>query len=543
MKRSRRPNVLTLFIWIGLGAWMFSRFTGSMSSQQGGSASQRGNADLLILSGSENQELDPLIQRFARERGVKIRMSFQGSVDIMLALEEGASMEADAVWPANSLWLTLGDQQKVIRHAKGIFHSPVVLGVRRDLAESLGWTTKPVTIADILEVAEAGRLRFAMTSATQSNSGASAYLGFLHALAGAPPVLEASHLQDKEVLDRVARLLRQVHRGSGSSGWLKDYFVANPGKLDAMFNYESMIIEANRELEAAGREPLYAIYPEDGILLSDSPLGYVRKGDDPEKEKLFLDLQAWLLSAPIQKELLDLGRRTGVIGLDERQVDLNVFNPRWGIDVARVISPAPLPGEDVLRQALLLYQEGGLRKPSATAYVLDFSGSMGGEGVQALKAAMGTLLDPVRSRRVFLQPSSEDIHIIVPFDGTPRDVWVLRGNDPDALRSLLQRVEALQAEGGTDIYAALATAEAALRRESPPGTHVRGILLMTDGRSQGNPPNPGHSLEADILPVYPIAFGDADEAQLRPLAERSGARVFHGHKDLTQAFRNAKGYN
>ena len=45
----------------------------------------------------------------------------------------------------------------------------------------------------------------------------------------------------------------------------------------------------------------------------------------------------------------------------------------------RVLSPIMLPSGEVIREALRLYQTA-FRKPSLTVYVLDFSGSMEGEG-------------------------------------------------------------------------------------------------------------------------------------------------------------------
>ena len=168
---------------------------------------------------------------------------------------------------------------------------------------------------------------------------------------------------------------------------------------DAAFNYESMIIEANMELQQQGKEPLYAVYPIDGIMISDSPLGYVDK-NSPAKEEFFKKLQAYMLSDQVQKQLQKLGRRTGLIGINPEEADKNVFNPEWGIDVNRIISTVPIPGEQVIREALELYQVS-LRKPSCTAYVVDVSGSMNGTGLNDLKSALTMLLDTEQARALY----------------------------------------------------------------------------------------------------------------------------------------------
>ena len=69
---------------------------------------------LSIVSGSENKSLEPLLERFERQERVDLRLSYLGSVDIMLELEK-AEFAYDAVWPANSLWVSLGDRERRVK--------------------------------------------------------------------------------------------------------------------------------------------------------------------------------------------------------------------------------------------------------------------------------------------------------------------------------------------------------------------------------------------------------------------------------------------
>jgi Ca-activated chloride channel family protein len=217
------------------------------------------------------------------------------------------------------------------------------------------------------------------------------------------------------------------------------------------------------------------------------------------------------------------------------------------IDVTRVVSPVPTPAEPVIREALNLYQAGGLRKPSATAYVLDCSGSMQGVGIRQLKNAMRLLLDPDQAKRYLLQPSASDLHVVVPFDSRPRDVLTCKGNDPQALQRLLRQVEALRAEGGTDLYSGLVRALRELGKSDALDGYLPAIVLMTDGKSEGNI----RGLESELrrtpggagIPVYSITFGEADERQLKQVSDLTEGRVFDGQKDLATTFRKAKGYN
>ena len=384
-----------------------------------------------------------------------------------------------------------------------------------------------------------------MTSATQSNSGASWYLGCLSAFSGQPEVLASEHLADPAVQERIKRFLGAVNRSAGSSGWLNKMLLEYYGQYDGMVNYEALVIEANRELVAAGKNPLYALYPVDGLTIADSPLGYINKGDS-KKETLFLKLQEYLMSEPIQTEIQKLGRRTGLVGLNPSSTDKQVFNPEWGIDLERILSPIRTPSGPVVREALTLYQTA-FRKPSLTAFVLDYSGSMKGTGEQQLKQAMYTLLDPDEAARFLLQPSPQDVTLVIPFSSHPIAEWKVEGNDPEDLRRLLRNIQAQAADGGTQMYEATALAFRRLQSFAESGKYHCAAIVMSDGQSQGSIQEfeqvvATENLSRDI-PIYTILFGKATEAQMKPLAESTTGKMFDGRKDVVDAFRQAKGYN
>lgn len=501
--------------------------------------------DFVIISGSENESLEPMLRKFGRKNGVNIQMHYKGSVDIMLELQRG-TIDADAVWPANSLWITLGDESRKVKHLKSIMTSPVVFGIRKEKAEELGFTDKKVYVKDILQAIKSDKLRFMMTSATQSNSGASGYLGFLYALAGNPEVLTTEHLDSPELRSTIAELLAGINRSSGSSGWLKELFLkGSDGEYDAMVNYESMIIEANQHLVESGEGPLWCVYPEDGIVLSDSPLGYVNRGDD-SKEEIFLKLQKYLLSDNVQEEILAAGRRTGFGGIGG-DAPKAVFNKEWGIDYDRILSPIKLPPAKTIEYALSLYQTE-LRKPSFTVFCLDFSGSMSGDGETQLKEALGLLFNQETAQTYMINAGAKDITVIYAFSDEIKAYWVVEGNDPAKWQEALSEIENYAPGGYTDIYSPV-IAGFMMAQKVDMNMYQPAVILMTDGESNdGRNFSDVESFLADAggdfdVPVFSIMFGDASEDQLEELAERTRARVFDGRKDLIKAFRKAKGYN
>ena len=231
MKASVRFLLLSLFVLIAGCAH-------DPGSEAGGPNAAPVGADFRILSGSENKNLQPIVDRFAAEHHIHIGVDYSGSVDIMLALQSG-KVDYDAVWPANSSWLTLGDTHHMVKNDQSVLWSPVVIAIKTSRAKQLGWIDKKnVRVEDFLSAVERDHLKFMMTSATQSNSGSAAYLGFLYAFAGQPGVLTSKDLANPTMREKVRRLLASVDRSSGSSGWLKDLFLQKYENYDAMVNYE-----------------------------------------------------------------------------------------------------------------------------------------------------------------------------------------------------------------------------------------------------------------------------------------------------------------
>ena len=531
-----------LAIIIFLAVLGFSACLGIGGGQTAGTGQEadtvigNGRQSLRILSGSENQELEPILEDFSRESGIRVEMTYQGSLDIMRALEQD-EIAYDAVWPASSLWLNVGDTGHRVKHGESISISQVVFGIRQSLAEELGFVGREVSVRDILDAITAGKLKFCMTSATQSNSGASAYIGFLYALLGNPDMITEEDLENEQLQSDIQALLSGVDRSSGSSDWLKDMFLE--GGYDAMVNYECLIIQANEELESRGEETLYVVYPYDGLTLADSPLGYVDNGDD-DKETAFLELQEYLLSEDVQNEIQRTGRRTGYTGISDENRD--VFRTDWGVQPDRVLSTMRMPSTDVLFQALNLYQTD-FKKPSLSIYCLDYSGSMSGKGNEQLVAAMEQLLIQENAEKNFLQASKDEVNVLIFFDDQVLAEYTAVGSGTE-LEALYDKVESQDTGSGTDMYVA---AEEALQVLShyDLSQYTPAVILMTDGMSGGSFDafmEQYQELGEDV-PVFSIMFGDADSEQLEELAEATNARVFDGREDLIDAFRKVKGYN
>jgi len=413
----------------------------------------------------------------------------------------------------------------------------VVFGVRASKARELGLDRAGVRTADILEAVRDKKLSFLMASATQTNSGASAYLGLLSALAGGPEVLTRSDIEAEGLKAKLREFFSGIERVSGSAEFLDELF--RTGKYDAMVSYESSLLRLDRELESQGKEPLFLIYPVDGVSLSDAPLGYVDNGI-PGKEAAFKAFQSWVLSSVAQRELTLSGRRAWYGGeVDNPAPEL--FKPAWGVDTRRSLTPSKYPQADVIRAALTLYQTE-LRKPSFTAFCLDFSGSMNGEGRDQLMAALDYILDAEKAGNDFIQFSERDGLVFYPFASDVGDPIESCGADTAAARA---SISAIAPDGSTNLYGA---AEAALRRTAaaPAAGYVRSVVIMTDGKANVGSfarLSAAYASVGQDIPIFCITFGGADLRELNKIAKLSNARGFDGRTDLVAAFKEVRGYN
>lgn len=491
---------------------------------------------LSLVAGSENADLLPLVKEFQKASGIKVDVTLRGTLDIMSDLNHGPAAY-DAVWASNSIWLYMLDNKSLVKDAKSTSINPVVFGIRASKARELGLDRAGVRTADILAAVASKKLSFLMASATQTNSGASAYLGLLSALAGAPELLSRSDIEDDGLKAKLREFFSGIERVSGSAEFLDELF--RTGRYDAMVSYESSLLRLDRELEAQGKEPLYLVYPVDGVSLSDAPLGYVDNGI-PGKEAAFKAFQAWVLSSATQRELTLTGRRAWYGGEVENPVP-GLFKPAWGVDTRRALVPSKYPQADVIRAALSLYQTE-LKKPSFTAFCLDFSGSMYGQGREQLMAALGYVLDAEKAGKDFIQFSGRDAIALYPFSSAVGDPIESGGADTAAA---LAAVASIEPDGSTNLYGA---AEAALRRAAsvPAAGSVRSVVIMTDGKANvgsfGQLAAAYASIGQDI-PIFCITFGSADLRELEKIAKLSHARVFDGRTDLIAAFKEVRGYN
>jgi Ca-activated chloride channel homolog len=412
----------------------------------------------------------------------------------------------------------------------------VVLGVRADLAQQLGWSSGTATWKDIVAAVASGKLTFGMTNPTVSNSGFSALVSVANALSGGE-ALSASTIDAKGL----STFLSGVQLTAGSSGFLVDAFVDAQDRIPAMINYESVLVSLNDSGRLKSK--LTLVYPTEGIVTADYPLMLLNSA----KRAAYDKLTAYLTKADVQAKIQALTARRAVtpgVAADPR------------LPTSLLVEASFPANIDVTRLLLDQYQTT-LRRPANTVYVLDTSGSMGVPGrLDSLQAAMKGLAGADTSLSgVFTRFSPRENVTVVTFSTEVEQVqqWKITSADPNSseLTALRTFIDGLSAGGTTAIYSALDRAyDAALDVAKSDPQAVTSIVLMTDGENNSgisaqtfaNRMSSRPAAEKDIR-IFTIRFGEADPKQLQQIADLTGGKVFDGRTgSLGQVFKEIRGY-
>jgi Ca-activated chloride channel family protein len=489
-----------------------------------------------MLAGSELKDIEPLLASIHAATGVTLVPTYAGTLEAVERLQGGEAI--DIAWLANNHYATLVPAVKArIAATERTMLTPVVLGIKQSKATALGWDGKPApNWKDIADAAIAGKFTFGMTSPATSNTGFSGLLGLAAALSGKGDALEEADLD----VPRLAAFFKAQRLTAGSSGWLAEAYAKDQNRVDGIINYASTLMALNRTNTLA--EPLVLIYPRDGIVTADYPLMLI----NPAQRAAYDKVVAYVRGPVFQAAMSELTLRRPV-------------NP----DVARPALPPQalvelnFPAKRAVIDAILAAFDDQVRLPTDSTFVLDQSGSMQGERLDQLRAAMLGLSGVDRSVSArYARFRNRERVFLLPFEDTPQttqryDMGDSAAANTLALRGLTAAVGALRANGGTAIYDALTQAyrEALLRRRADP-QRFYSIVLMTDGMNGTGASLSDFTVWYTALAsrdhgirVFPVIFGEADPADMARLATLTGGRSFDSRtSSLASIFKEIRGY-
>jgi len=496
----------------------------------------RGDGVLRVLAGSELADLQPILDEAARATGVTVKLTSTGTLDGVEAVVSGnAAKQYDAIWFASNRYLQLhSDATAKVGTATKIATSPVVLGLRSSVADKLGWGAaighRP-TWSEIAVAAGEHTFSYGMTNPASSNSGFSALVGVAAALAGTGAALTAEQIAP--LTPRLRAFFAGQRLTSGSSGWLADAYLQNKGGVDGMVNYESVILSLNATGKLA--EPMTVVYPADGVVTADYPLTLLAATPEQTRNN-YAAVTDYLRRPSVQREIMSrTWRRPAVPNLGLAPA----FGPKSG-----PLPELPFPGKLDAANALIGAFGDDLRKPARTIYVLDLSGSMKGERLQGLKAALTGLTGADASLSgQFTRFNGREQVIMVPFSTKPGQVKRFDIPESDFQPTLAQiRAYAggLVAGGDTAIYDALLTAAA---QAEPDPERFTSIVLLTDGERTAGADLAAFKARLPQVPVFTILFGEGNVAEMQEIATVTGGKSFDARTgSLPAAFKEIRGY-
>ncbi|HEY0246928.1 MAG TPA: VWA domain-containing protein [Gryllotalpicola sp.] len=517
---------------------------GCTSSGKGDGDSDSGLKDgpkvLRVLAGSEVKDMVPMLQRAEKAVGVTVELEYVGSIQ---GTEEVASGDAkghyDAIWFANNRYLSLlpGADSAITQSVK-IMSSPVVFGLKPQVAQRLGWTAAAPSWSDIANAAAAGEFSYGMTNPAASNSGFSALVSVATALSGTGSALTTADID--KVVPKLQKFASAQKLTAGSSGWLADTYRSDPSRVDGLVNYESVLLG----LKAAG-QPLDIIAPSDGVVSNDYPLTLLSSATDA-KRALFDKLTTWLTQPAQQRAIVkEVHRRPAIPG-----IDTGTTFP------SGVQFETPFPNTIDVANGLISTYLDQVRAPSQEVFALDVSGSMASDGrIGALRKALKNLAGADKSTiGAFTSFRSGEDVTLIPFSDKPRQpIHVpVPTDDPQSAYDKITRVaDGLETGGGTAIYDTLEEAydQAMDEHTARPNTFVS-VVMMTDGEN-----NDGDEYgdfqrfyrhlgaAAKSIPCFVVLFGDSNTDEMTKLAKLTGGQTFDARGgDLAQAFQDIRGY-
>ncbi|WP_329314392.1 VWA domain-containing protein [Streptomyces sp. NBC_01278] len=520
---------------IALTATLFgaSACTSEGPAKPKGATYQEGR--LRVLASSELADIEPVLKAAKAATGISVELTWSGTLD---AAEQVASGKADGKYDA--IWLSSNDYLRLRPEAAGklssetsVMSSPVALGIRAQALARLGWKPEEVTWSAVHEAVAAGKLTYGMTDPVRSNSGFSALISVASGLSGAQAALTDADV--KTAQPKLKEFFAGQKLTSGSSGWLAAAY-AKRGDVDAVVNYESVLLSMNRD----AKTDLTVIRPRDGVVTAHYPLTLLTSAPAGARES-GRALTDYLSGAEAQKAITEKTFRRPVTAGVAPAAGLNADKRR----------ELPFPGTRSVADGLLASYENELRRPSRTVYVLDTSGSMAEEDrIGRLRSALTELTGTGSSGPGQRFRDREEVTLL-PFGDKVKEVLthvVEPGAPGPALDAIRGDVNALRPEGGTAVYGSLKAAYEHLGKGGADA--FTSIVLMTDGQS-GDKVKDFDAFYAGLpdaqkhTPVFAVLFGDSDRKELGHITELTGGRLFDatdGNGSLDGAFEEIRGY-
>ncbi len=436
---------------------------------------------------------------------------------------------------ANANWRQQHTEDLVVGTPEDLVLSPVVIAIWRPMAEALGWPSEDLGWADVGKMAiseegwatygypEWGAFKFGHTHPNFSNSGIIAVIAEAYAGAEKQRGLTMEDVHNPQVKNFMAEVESSIiHYGQSTGFFAHRMFERGPSYLSAAVMYENLVVEqeSKRIAGESFQQEVVAIYPKEGTFWSNHPYIILNAPwvteEQREAAELFRD---YLLAEPQQLQAIQYGFRPADPGIPLT----SPLDAQHGVDPAQPKTVLEVPAAEVIVGIQQLWRREA-KKPVDLVVVMDISGSMEGEKINAARVSLVQFIDRLDDRdRLQLILFRDELITLTPLSPL--------GEKREDVR---RRVAGVIEEGETRLYDAIKLAydDLAANGES---NHIHAIVVLTDGadtvsdmtleqlmREVGNLGEGG-----DATKIFTIAFGDdADREVMQRIAEMTGGKQY-----------------
>jgi Ca-activated chloride channel family protein len=446
------------------------------------------------------------------------------------AVSELAAGGYDLWIPDEQVWVNvLADQgnSNYQGDCVSVAESPLVIGMWRDVAETLGWPGLPLGWLDMGSLAAdpaawdyysggdfGESFRLGHTHPGLSGTGTSTLLSLVQAAESKTEAVSTNDIGQPIVQASVGAFESGVAWFSNSSdalGWTMS--TRDISYLSAAVMYEATVVQY-------GKGSIIPIYPLEGTFVADFP-ACINQTVDGEAAQIFRD---YLLG--------DEGQATAVSsGL--RPVNDNVsigfpLDSSNGVDLAQPAVIFNNPSVETIYAVQDLWQSA--RKDVNLVMLLDTSGSMRGNKIENMKAAAVQ----------FVENMGDDDYISLIAFSTEPQIIINHVRIGETRAKVINEIANLRATGDTTLFDAIGDG-AYLASATTRVDTANALVVLTDGEdTRSYRYRFDQALINAVLDsratVFTIAYGsDADEGTLSAIASEANGNFYLGDEASIEA--------
>ena len=432
-----------------------------------------------------------------------------------------------ALWiPDESVWVSvLADQGNgsFQGDCASVAESPLVIGMWREVAESLGWPGLPVGWLDVGSLAadpaawdyySGGELgdtfRLGHTHPGLSGTGASTLLAIVQAAESKTDAVSVADIQQPIVQASVGAFEGGVAWFSNSTSALGSAMSERGVTyLAAAVMYESTIVQH-------GNGEIVAVYPLEGTFVATFP-ACVNQSADSLTQAAAVAFRDYLLSEEGQQLALANGLRPVSNGVPLGPP----LDAAHGVDPSQPQVVFNAPSVESVYAVQELWQAA--RKDVNLVMLLDTSGSMRGSKIENMRTAAVQFVE---------QMGDDDTISIIAFDTEPQ-LLINHVHIGEARDEVVNAIQSLRAEGDTTLFDAIGDGAAVIAATTSADA-TNAMVVLTDGQDTRSyryrfDDELVEMARANDTTIFTIAYGsDADRETLEDLALAANGNFFLG---------------